>query len=410
MPVLENIGNLIDCPAEVPSGHLLKVEDAALVWDNSRILWKGPRRDLPARFAQMQRVDAGRKLVIPGLIDCHTHLAFGGWRAKEFEMRALGRSYLEIARSGGGILSTVQATRVATEEELLSKCLGHLRAMVRLGVTTVECKSGYGLDKPTEFKLLRVYRRLKKCQPLKIVPTFLGAHAVPLEYQSDRQGYVQFLVEEMIPAVAAEALAGFCDVFVEESSFTRSEARRILEAGSACGLRPRVHADQLTDGGGAALAAETGASSADHLEFISQEGIRALARKDVVAVALPLASLYLGSKPMPARKLIAAGVKVALATDFNPGSAPSCHLPLAMSLGCTMLGMSPAEVLRAVTLHAAQAIEMQDSIGSLEPGKEADFVLIDAPDFTHWLYRLPPSTVAETYLGGVKVWDSSEGN
>ena len=283
--------------------------------------------------------------MIPGLVDCHTHLAFAGWRADEFEQRLRGRSYLDIARAGGGIMSTVRQTRAATEADLLRRAAGFLREMLTLGVTTVECKSGYGLEPDAELKLLRVYRQLAKEQPVRLVPTFLGAHVVPPEFRDNRAGYVDLLADRMIPALAKEKLAACCDVFVEESAFSVAEARRILRAGQKSGLSAKLHADQLTSGGGAELAAELGALSADHLEHISDAGIRAMATAGVVAVSLPLASLYLGQPPMPARRLIEAGVAVAVATDFNPGSAPSFHLPLALTLACTLQRMTPAEAL-----------------------------------------------------------------
>ena len=259
--------------------------------------------------------------MVPGLIDCHTHLAFAGWRAGEFEQRILGRSYLEIAEAGGGILSTVRATRAASQEDLYERSRLFLDEMLALGVTTVECKSGYGLSVDDELKQLAVYRQLAEDGPARIVPTLLAAHVVPPEYREDRGGYVDLVVELIIPAAAEEGLARCCDVFLEQSAFTREEARRILEAGNDAGLLGKLHADQLTDGGGARLAAEVGAVSADHLECISEEGIQAVADAGVVAVSLPIATLYLNQEPMPARRLIDAGAAVAVATDFNPGSA-----------------------------------------------------------------------------------------
>jgi imidazolonepropionase len=338
------------------------------------------------------------------LVDCHTHLAFGGWRADEFEQRLRGRSYLEIAKSGGGIASTVRQTRKATEQELGDKAAGFLERMLALGVTTVECKSGYGLDADNELKLLRVYRRLAEQQPVRLVPTFLGAHMIAPEFRDNRAGYVDLLVGRMIPAVADAKLAVCCDVFVEESAFSLEEARRILRAGQAAGLASKLHADQLTSGGGAELAAELGALSADHLECISDRGIAALAAARVVAVSLPIASLYLSQRPMPARRLIEAGVAVAVATDFNPGSAPSYHLPLALTLACTLQRMTPAESLKGATLYAARAVGLEASVGSLEPGKQADFVLLDAPDVNHWLYHFRPNAALKTFVGGTLRW------
>jgi imidazolonepropionase len=276
--------------------------------------------------------------------------------------------------------------------------------MVTLGVTLIECKSGYGLDREHELGLLRVYRRLAASEPVRIVPTFLGAHVVPPEYRDRREAYVALLVDELLPAVAAGGLAACCDVFVEESAFTVDEARRILLAGRRLGLAPRLHADQLTSAGGAELAAEVGALSADHLEHVSDRGIAAMAEAGVVAVSLPLATLYLGQSPMPARRLIAAGVPVAVATDFNPGSAPSYHLPLALTLACTLQRMTPAESLKGGTSYAAKALGLADRVGSLEPGKAADFAVIDAPDVDHWLYHLRPNACRLTVAAGRVIW------
>lgn len=404
MNVLRNIGLLATCRADGGQGELHPLANAALVWQGDTILWVGPEDELPRSRATAANWDAHGRLVIPGLVDCHTHLAFGGWRADEFERRLKGESYLDIAASGGGIMSTVRATRAATDTDLRRRCEAFLVEMRQLGVTTVECKTGYGLNEPTERKLLQVYRGLASAQPTRIVSTFLGAHVVPAELRDNRQAYLRWLVEEMIPAVAHERLARCCDVFVETSAFSVDEARHILAAGKNAGLGLKVHADQLSDSGGALLAAEMGAWSADHLEHVSDAGIAAMAKAGTVAVSLPFASLYLNQPPMAARKLIAAGVPVAVATDFNPGSAPSWHLPVAMMLACTMQRMTPAEVLKGATIYAARAIGMEREVGSLEPGKRADFAVIDAPDPAHWLYQLRPNACLRTVIGGGSVW------
>ncbi len=395
MPILANIGELVTCaPGEPP------IPDAALVWREGKVAWTGPQADLPKEFRGFERHDARRALVVPGLIDCHTHLAFGGWRADEFEQRLRGRSYLEIARAGGGIASTVRATRSATHDQLLQRCRNFADQMLKLGVTTVECKSGYGLEAASERKLLEVYRELGRQGPQRIVATFLGAHIVPPEYRDRRGEYLELLTGRLIPEAAREGLADFCDVFVEQSAFTLEEARRILEAGQAHGLGAKLHADQLSDGGGAQLAAELGAVSADHLEFISEKGIEALASAGVVAVLLPLATLYLRQAPLPAARLYERGVTVAVATDFNPGSAPSFHLPLALLLSCTCNGLTPLQALEGATIEAARALNRQHELGSLEPGKAADFVLLDAADLNHWLYHFRPNCCLETWIGG----------
>ncbi len=405
MPVLTGAATVVTCREPDGQAEIGVIRDGALAWSDGVIEWVGPAAELPPRFERHEAWDAGGRLVVPGLIDCHTHLAFGGWRADEFSARISGASYLEIARAGGGIASTVRATRALTEDDLLERCRGFAREIVRLGVTTVECKSGYGLTTTDELKLLRVYRRLGDEGPLRVVPTFLGAHVVPRELTDDREAYLHLLRDEMLPAVAEAGLAGFCDAFVEETAFSVEEARDLFEAAGELGLRAKLHADQLGDGGGAALAAEVGAVSADHLEHVSEAGIRALADAGVVAVTLPLATLYLDQEPPPARALIERGVAVAVATDFNPGTAPSYHLPLAMTLACTRQRMTPAEVLKAATRYAARAIAVEDERGSLEPGKAADFAVIDAPDVESWLYHLRPNACDVTVIGGKMVWE-----
>lgn len=404
MPVLRNAGLLATCPAHGASGEIGAIRNAALVWEDEAIRWVGPEPELPDIYREEEALDAGGRLVVPGLVDGHTHLAFAGWRADEFVRRLRGASYREIAEAGGGIAATVRATRDAAEEELLGRCRGFLREMARLGVTTVECKSGYGLEPETELRQLRVYRRLAREGPLRIVPTFLGAHVVPPERREDREGYLDLLVRRLLPEVAEAGLARFCDVFVEEGAFTPDEARRLLTAARGLGLGLKLHVDQLADGGGAALAAELGAVSADHLECVSPEGIAALAGAGTVAVTLPFCALYLDQAPAPARRLIEAGVPVAVATDFNPGTAPSYHLPLALTLACLRQRMTPAETLRAATAHAARAVGMADEIGSLETGKKADFAVIDAPDVETWLYHARPNACLLTVVGGRVVW------
>jgi imidazolonepropionase len=406
VPVLTDISTLAACRADGGQAEIHAIPDASLVWMGDTIRWVGPAADLPAAFDGEERQSAGGRLVVPGLVDCHTHLAFGGWRGDEFEQRIRGDSYLDIARAGGGIASTMRATRTATEEELTERAAGFLAEMRALGVTTVEAKSGYGLSEADELKTLRVYRRLAASQPTRIVPTLLGAHIVPPEFNDDRAGYIRLLTDTIIPQAADGGLARFCDVFVEDTAYSADEARTIFAAAARHGLGAKLHADQLSDGGGAALAAEVGAVSADHLECISDAGIAAMAEAAVVAVSLPLATLYLNVRPLPARKLIDAGVAVAVATDFNPGSAPSFHLPLALTLACTMQRMTPAEALKGATTFAARAVGMEAEVGSLEPGKRADFAVIDAPDVNHWLYHFRPNACVRTAIGGETVWRS----
>jgi len=400
MPVLIDISILYTCRAEGGQGAVHPVINAAVAWKGERIEWAGPVSDLPEAFENETRISACGQVVIPGLIDCHTHLAFGGWRADEFEKRLKGISYLDIARAGGGIQKTMGQTRQASARDLLSHSRAVLAKMVTLGVTTVECKSGYGLSAEAERKQLEVYKELRENDAIEIVSTFLGAHIVPPEFTDDRTAYVDLLCNELIPEFAGDGLAEFCDVFVEETAFSRNEAIRILEAGKQYGLRPKLHVDQLHDGGGAALAADVDAISADHLEYTGEEGIRRMADAGVVGVCLPIATLYLKQQPMPVRKFVDAGVPVAVATDFNPGSAPSYHLPFAMMLSCTMNGLTPAEALKAATCYAAAAIGRSDECGSIEPGKRADLAILDVPDVNHWMYHFEANVCTGTYIRG----------
>jgi len=359
MPLLRNIGLLAVGPRRDDPRELEVIRQAAVAWNGERITWVGSESTLPSIDPDEAEVlDAGGAMVIPGLVDCHTHLAFGGWREHEFVLRSRGAGYLEIARSGGGIRATVEATRSADSHQLLDRCLAFLTEMARLGVTTVECKSGYGLDLENELRLLEVYRLAGERQPLRLVPTLLAAHVFPVEYQERRSEYVAFLCRDLIPEVAHRGLARFCDVFVEEGAFSVEEGRAVLKAAVECGLAVKLHAEQLSDSGGAQLAGRFGAVSADHLEQVSDAGIRALAEGGVIAVILPLASLYLRQVPADARRLLDAGLRVAVATDFNPGSAPSYHLPLALMLACTQSGMTPSEALIGATASAAGALRL----------------------------------------------------
>jgi len=400
MLILKNISILYTCRDEGVQPDVHPIENAAVVWMDDKIEWVGKESEIPEKYRSGMSFDAGGNMVIPGLVDCHTHLCFGGWRADEFEMRIQGQSYLDIAKAGGGILSTVKATREASEDDLFDKASGLLNEIHGQGVTAIECKSGYGLSLEDELKQLRVYKRLKEETPLHIVTTFLGAHTFPPEFKENREGYIELIINEMIPAVAEENLAEFCDIFVEESAFTIEEARTIFEAGKKHGLIPKLHADQLSSGGGAELAAEVGAVSADHLEQISNEGIRQMAEKSVVGVTLPLASLYTQQPYLNCRPLVEGGVKVALATDFNPGSAPTFDLPLAMMLTCNHGRLTPAEVLKGTTIYAAKAINRNQTLGSIEPGKSADFLVINAENVNEWLYHYKGARVTSGFLKG----------
>jgi imidazolonepropionase len=408
MPLLRNIGLLARCLPEGHQSEIHAVPAAALAWDEGIIRWAGAEADIPPDYRDWPAEDARGRLVVPGLVDCHTHRAFGGWRGDEFAERLAGRSYLEIAAQGGGIASTVSRTRGLSVPMLVERCRGHLREMEKLGVTTVEAKSGYGLSFESELALLETYAELGRTDPIRVVPTLLGAHVVPPEFRDRREGYLELLIDQLIPEVGRRSLARFCDVFVEETAFPLDEARRILVAGQAAGLGAKLHADQLTGGGGAELAAEVGAISADHLECISEQGIGAMARAGTVAVSLPIATLYLHQRPLPARALIDAGVPVAVATDFNPGSAPSFHLPLAMMLACTTQRMTPREVLRGVTAIAARAIGLEGEAGSIALGYPADFAIIDAPDPEFWMYHFRANACLRTVRNGVTRWRAPE--
>lgn len=387
MTVLRNISQLATCPADFNQQDAGLIDNAALVFEDNRVIWVGQEQHLPGFYTGHDSIDCGQRLVIPGMIDCHTHLCFGGWRGDEFEKRLQGYSYQDIAADGGGIRATVSATRSDSAEQLLDKALHTLEGMLDLGITTVECKSGYGLEETAELKQLQVYRQLDTQQPVDLVATFLGAHMVPDEYQQDRAAYIRLLCEVLIPVVSEQKLAQFCDVFVEQGAFSINEARIILGTAKQAGLRLKVHADQLSNGGGAQLAADLGAVSAEHLEYADTKGIKALAKAGTVAVSLPLASLYLRERYLPAREMLAAGIRVAVATDFNPGSAPSYHLPLAMTLACINQQMTPQEVLMGVTTVAARAIAAEQRIGTLLPGFDADIAIIDAPSLNHWVYH-----------------------
>jgi len=400
MPVLRNIAQLCTVPADGNQADIGSLNNAALVWREDKVVWVGPEAELPTEFADDQSIDVGGRCVIPGLIDCHTHLCFSGWRGDEFAARLEGKSYQDIQAAGGGITSTVAKTRATSAEELEKKAERALKDMATLGVTTVEAKSGYGLNLDDEIKQLTVYQNLNRNQPVEIIPTCLGAHLVPPDYADRREAYLDLLCHELIPRVAKEKLARFCDVFIEKNAFSLEEGRRILETARAHGLGLKIHADQLSSGGGAGLAAELRAVSAEHLEYASQKDIAAMAASGTVAVSLPIASLYLREPYLPARQWIEAGCRIAVATDFNPGSAPSYHLPLAMLLACLNQHMSPAEVLKAVTSNAARALSLEKTHGSLLPGYQADIAIIDAPDINHWLYHFRPNACVGTIKNG----------
>jgi imidazolonepropionase len=366
------------------------VSDGAVAIAGGKIAAVGPTpeilRDYKAKKADT--IDASGKLVTPGLVDPHTHLVFAGTREGEFERRVKGESYMEIAASGGGILSTVDKVRAASRAELVRLARPRLRAMLAHGTTTAEVKSGYGLSTADEVKCLEAVRELAKLEAVDLVPTFMGAHEIPREYASRRTEYVDLVIKEMIPAIATKRLARFCDVFCEVGVFSTDQSRAILEAGKKAGLAPKIHAEEFKSIGGAELAAEVGAISADHLMMISDRGIRALKRSATVAVLLPGTTYFLGSGGYaPARKLIADNVPVALGSDFNPGSSMNFNLQAIVSIACTQMKLTPAEALAAVTINAAHACGVGEFVGSLEPGKRADLVVWSAPSVNYLAYQ-----------------------
>ena len=382
------------------------IRQGAVAARRGKIVWVGPTADLltavkPVAFSKL--ISAYGKTVMPGLVDPHTHLVFAGSRENEFAMRIQGKTYPEIAAAGGGINATVAATRKASKDELRAGGRVALDRMLGLGTTTVEAKSGYGLDLPTEIKMLEVIQELNEWGPVTIIPTFMGAHEVPPELRQNAEAYVDVVIGRMIPEVAARKLARFCDVFCETGVFSVEQSERILRSAHAAGLEPRVHADELTDLGGAAMAARIKARTADHLLFASDDGIRQMAQAGVIAVLLPGTAHFLHMQRYArARDMIAAEVPVALATDFNPGSCMTESLPLIMNLACTQMRMLPAETITAATINAAWAIGEEDCAGSLEVGKQADVLILDAPNHEHLCYHFGVNLV-ETVIKNGKV-------
>jgi imidazolonepropionase len=364
------------------------VTDGALIIRDGVIEWLGPADQMPNVTEDAATwTDARGKVVLPGFVDSHTHLLFVGSRVDEFEQRLQGMTYQEITARGGGIQSSVRQVRQASKEELKTLARPRLQRLLRLGMTTIEVKSGYGLTPADEIKCLEAIAELNAEGPWELVPTFLGAHAVPPEYRQDRAGYVRLLCETMLPEVARQGLAEFCDVFCEAGVFSVSESRQILRCARDLGLRLKLHADELSPLGGAELAAEVGAASADHLLCVTEAGIDALAKSDTVATLLPGTAFFLGVDWAPARRLIERGVTVALATDCNPGTCMTENLPLIGAMACTRMGMLPGEVVTALTLNAAAAIGRSERIGSLAVGKQGDVIVCDVTDYRELFYH-----------------------
>lgn len=365
-----------------------------IAWVGSMDQWSGP---LPDDIAEL---DATGNVVLPGFVDSHTHMLFAGDRAHEFALRSQGATYQQIAQEGGGIMNTVRSVRAASKKALKKPAVRCLAEMMKQGTTTVEVKSGYGLGRDAEIKMLEVINELKNEEVVTVVPTFLGAHAIPPEYADRRDAYVRLVTEEMIPYVGRKQLAGFCDVFCERGYFDLEETDHILTTGKRWGIRPKIHADELTAMGGAELAASVGAVSADHLEHVSERGVTALREADVVATVLPGVSFFLNHGYAPARHLIDCGVAVALASDFNPGSCMSFSMPMMMTIACTQMGMTPEEAITGATLHGAAALDMSSTIGSIEVGKNADLIVADVPDYRFLAYHFGVNLIRTTIKNG----------
>ena len=375
------------------------IRDGGMLIRDGKIESVGPSDEIEKNVGDAEIVDAGGRVVMPGFVDAHTHLVFAGNRLDDFERRARGETYEQIAKAGGGIWSTVQKTRAASELDLLTQAKKHANWLLSCGTTTVEAKSGYGLTVEDELKILRVMRQLKEEVRLEIVPTFLGAHAVPRELSPDE--YLDVVITEMLPRVTAEKLAEFCDVFCERGYFNIDQSRKILSAAKKVGLSLRGHVDQLTNSGGAKLMAEMGATTADHLEQTDEQGIAALKKANVQPVLLPGSVYALGSSRYPrAREMIEAGLAIVLATDFNPGSSPTPSMPMVLSLACTQMKMSPAEAITASTVNAAYSVNRGDRIGSLEPGKLANFVIFDCEDYRELAYWFGFPQTHSVYVRG----------
>ena len=414
--LIHNAGQLVTCAgAKGPKrGQALRdvglITDGALAISEGLIVAVGPSDELRARYTARQTLDADGKVVCPGFVDCHTHLVYAGDRVNEFEQRIQGATYMQIMAGGGGIVSTVRATRAADLAALVSIARTRLDEMLRLGTTTVEAKTGYGLDTATELKLLQAAETLDRQHPVDLVPTFLGAHAIPPEYAGSADAYVELVAQEMTPAAAewyrsssfcATGVPFFADVFCERNAFDVAQSRRVLQAAAACGLRLKAHVDEFNELGGLQMALSLGASSVDHLDATSAGGMARLASADAVGVVLPAVNFNLGSTHFAdARGLIDAGAVLALSTDINPGSAPCPSLPLVMSIACRYQHLTPAEALNAITLNAAHAIGMGRRIGSLEVGKQADVLILNTPDYRHLAYHFGGNPVEQVIKRG----------
>ncbi len=382
---------------------LAVIDGGGVAVHRGRVIDVAPTEELARRYRAWRRINCRGRTILPGLVDAHTHPAFAAFREDEFALRCRGATYEEIFAAGGGIHASTRRLRALDLDHLAAVIRPRLDRFLVHGTTGIEAKSGYGLTTASELMSLRAIRRAAKDHPIEVTRTFLGAHALPPEYAENRKAYVDKVVDDMLPRVAKNRLATFCDVFVEQGAFTTREARRILASGRAHGLRPKVHADQFRDGGGARLAAQVGAVSAEHLDATGRAGIRALARAGVIPVLLPGSCLFLGLQHPDARGMIEAGCAVALATDFNPGSSPTENLHLVASLGCTQLGMTPEEVITAITWNAAWAAGLEGTQGCIARGRAANLVVLDAPSYVHLPYRMGTNLTHTVIVNGTVV-------
>ena len=402
------IHNATQLVTPLSNGSFFVLEDAAVVADHGTIVFVGKTDEALSSYPAAEKINAKGKVLLPGFVDPHTHLIFGGDRCHEFMMRLAGATYQQIAASGGGIQSTVRATREASEQTLFNNSIRHIEKMIRHGTTTVEIKSGYGLDLKTEQKLLTVARRLSEKSPVDIVTTFLGAHDFPSD--KSRAEYIAEIKNQMLPVVAREKLAEFCDVFCDQGYYSTDETREIALTAKSLGLKIKLHVDELADVNGASLAAELSAVSADHLILANATGIQKMAEAGVIAVLLPGTSFALKVKHhAPARKMIEAGVRIALATDFNPGTCFSHSMQYVLQLSCLLYGLNPEEALTAATLNAASAINRDQVVGSLEMGKQMDCLLFDVPHYGYLFYNLGVNHLVAVFKKGKNIWNRNSG-
>jgi imidazolonepropionase len=419
--IIKNAAELVTCSGfkakkgkEMADLHI--ISDGAVVIKEGTIAAVGKTKDIVQKYekpgvdlSNFDMIDARDKAVLPGFVDSHTHFVFGGYRADEFSWRLRGDSYMEIMQRGGGIVNTVKATRKASKEELIQSGIKRLDSMLSFGVTTAEGKSGYGLDRETEIKQLEVMAHLDQVHYVDVVPTFLGAHAVPEEFKGKEETFIDFMANEVMAEVAERRLAEFCDIFCEKDVFSVEQSRRLLVRAKDLGLKIKLHADEIVQIGGAELAAELGAVSADHLLQASDRGIRDLAKAGVVATLLPATAFSLREPYAPGRKMIDLNCAVALATDFNPGSCFTESIPLVFALATTYMNISPQEAVTALTLNAAAALNRADKIGSIDAGKSADLIILEFPSFNYIAYHIGVSTVEKVIKKGNLIFDKEKG-